>query len=135
MKYLFDTNCCIYGIKGSFQSLTDRLMEIRPGEIAISTITLGELEYGAAKSKREDKTREVLRRFLSSYEILPFTVGDAAVCGQIRAVLTAAGTPIGAYDVMIAAQGAARGLTVVTNNTGEFSRVPRLHLEDWTIAL
>ncbi len=130
--YLLDTNICIFALKDKFPALKEKLLTVHPDEIAVSSITVFELEYGAAKSKWGDKTREVLRQFLSSYEILPFTVEDAAVCGQIRAALTAAGTPIGAYDVMIAAQGAARGLTVVTNNTGEFSRVPGLHLEDWT---
>ena len=130
--YLLDTNICIFALKDKFPALKKKLLTVHPDEIAVSSITVFELEYGAAKSKWGDKTREVLRQFLSSYEILPFTVEDAEVCGQIRAVLTAAGTPIGAYDVMIAAQGAARDLTVVTNNTGEFSRVPGLHLEDWT---
>lgn len=130
--YLLDTNICIFALKDKFPALKKKLLTVHPDEIAVSSITVFELEYGAAKSKWGDKTREVLRQFLSSYEILPFTVEDAEVCGQIRAALTAAGTPIGAYDVMIAAQGAARNLTVVTNNTGEFSRVPGLHLEDWT---
>ena len=130
--YLLDTNTCIFALKNKFPALKEKLLTVHPDEIAVSSITVFELEYGASKSKWGDKTRKVLRQFLSSYEILPFTVEDAAVCGHIRAALTAAGTPIGAYDVMIAAQGAARRLTVVTNNTGEFSRVLGLHLEDWT---
>lgn len=131
--YLLDTNICIFALKGKFPALTEKLLSVHPDEIVISSVTVFELEYGAAKSKWGDRTREILHEFLSSYDILPFTVEDAAVCGQLRAALSAAGTPIGAYDVMIAAQGAVRGLTVVTNNTGVFSRVPGLHLEDWTV--
>ena len=130
--YLLDTNICIFALKDKFPALKEKLLTVHPDEIAISSVTVFELEYGAAKSKWGDKTREVLGRFLSSYEILPFKAEDAAICGRLRAALTAAGTPIGAYDIMIAAQGVARGLTVITNNTGEFSRVPSLRLEDWT---
>lgn len=133
MKYLFDTNCCIYGIKGSFQSLTDRLMEIRPGEIAISTITLGELEYGAAKSKWGDRTRNSMKAFLSNFPVLEFTEGDARVFGTIRATLELSGNKIGLLDAMIGAQGVNRGLTVVTHNVREFVRIPGIILEDWCI--
>ncbi|MBR4606515.1 MAG: type II toxin-antitoxin system VapC family toxin [Lachnospiraceae bacterium] len=133
MKYLFDTNCCIYGIKGSFQSLTDRLMEISPGEIAISTITLGELEYGAAKSKWGDRTRNSMKAFLSNFPVLEFTEGDARVFGTIRATLELSGNKIGLLDAMIGAQGVNRGLTVVTHNVREFVRIPGIILEDWCI--
>ena len=133
MKYLFDTNCCIYGIKGSFQSLTDRLMEISPGEIAISTITLGELEYGAAKSKWGDRTRNSMKAFLSNFPVLEFTEGDARVFGTIRATLELSGNKIGLLDAMIGAQGVNRGLTVVTHNIREFVRIPGIILEDWCI--
>ena len=91
-----------------------------------------ELEYGAAKSKWGDRTLETLRMFLSSFEILPFSDKDAVACGLIRAELASRGIPIGAYDVMIAAQGVSRGLTVVAHNTGEFERVTGIVLEDWT---
>lgn len=131
MMYLLDTNICIYALKDKYPALKRKLLSIHPDEIAVSSVSVLELEYGAAKSKWGDKTREVMRRFLSSYEILPFTVGDAEICGQLRAALAATGTPIGAYDIMIAAQGVARGITVVTHNTGEFERVPGLHLVDW----
>ena len=99
--------------------------------IAVSSITVGELEYGAAKSKWGERTRHTLYAFLSNYSILPFDNTDAICFGNLRAALALAGTPIGAYDVVIAAQGLAKGLIVVTHNTGEFSRVPKLNLEDW----
>jgi len=129
--YLLDTNICIYAMKNRYPGLTEKLLSIHPDEIAVSTITLGELEYGAAKSRWGEKTRRNIYLFLSSFEILPFSLEDASVYGRLRAQLEALGTPVGPYDVMIAAQGIARGLTVVTHNTREFSRVPGILLEDW----
>ena len=92
---------------------------------------MGELEYGAVKSRWGERTRQIMAAFLSNFTVLPFSEADAIVFGRIRAGLVKQGTPIGAYDVMIAAQGISRKLTVVTHNTGEFSRVPGLSLEDW----
>ena len=131
MTYLLDTNTCIYAINKRYTKLKQKLLTVLPDDIAISTITVGELEYGAAKSKWGDRTRQTLYAFLSNYTILPFDNADAICFGNLRATFALAGTPIGAYDVMIAAQGLTKGLTVVTNNTKEFSRVPGLDLEDW----
>lgn len=131
--YLLDTNICIYAINNRHPKLTSKLLTILPDNIAISSITVGELEYGAAKSRWGDRTRQTLYAFLSNYTVLPFDNADAICFGNLRAVLAFAGTPIGTYDVMIAAQGLTKGLTVVTHNTGEFSRVPNLKIEDWVI--
>ena len=133
MTYLLDTNICIYAINNRHPKLTNKLLTILPDDIAISSITVGELEYGAAKSKWGDRTRQTLYAFLSNYTILPFDNNDAICFGNLRAALALSGTPIGAYDVMIAAQGLVKNLAVVTHNTGEFSRVPGLKLEDWVI--
>ena len=133
MKYLLDTNICVYAINNRHPKLTNKILTILPDEIAVSSITVGELEYGAAKSKWGDRTRQTLYAFLSNYTILPFDSADAICFGNLRAALALTGTPIGAYDVMIAAQGLTKGLTVVTHNTVEFSRVPKLGLEDWVI--
>ena len=130
--YLLDTNICIYAMKNKFPTLTKKLFKIHPNEICVSSVTVGELEYGAAKSVRTEQTRSSILLFLSTFTILPFTTEDARRFGELRAYLESRGTPIGPYDNMIAAQGVARGLTVVTNNTREFSRVPDLALEDWT---
>lgn len=130
--YLLDTNICIYALKNRYPKLTEKLLTVHPDDILVSSVTVFELEYGAAKSKWGDKTREVLRKFLSSYDVLPFTAKDAVLCGQLRAELAAGGVPIGAYDLMIAAQGITRDLTVVTHNIGEFQRVRGLQVEDWT---
>ena len=129
--YLIDTNICIYAINGRHPKLTRHLLTVPPDEIFVSAITVGELEYGAAKSRWGDRTRQIMHAFLSNYETLSFTESDAVLFGQLRALLASSGTPIGAYDVMIAAQGVSRGLTVVTHNTKEFSRVPGIVLDDW----
>ena len=129
--YLLDTNICIYAINGRYSKLSDQLLHIHPDDICVSSITIGELEYGAAKSRWGDRTRLIMHAFLSNYEVLPFTEKDAILFGKLRAQLALSGTPIGAYDVMIAAQGVARNLTVVTHNTREFSRIPGIVLEDW----
>ena len=133
MTYLLDTNICIYAINNRYPKLKQKLLTVLPDDIAVSSITVGELEYGAAKSKWGDRTRQTMYAFLSNYTILPFDNADAICFGNLRASLASAGTPIGAYDVMIAAQGLAKDLTVVTHNTGEFSRVPGLNLEDWVV--
>ena len=130
--YLLDTNICIYAMKGIYPSIGQRLLAINPDKIFISSITIGELEYGAAKSRWGTRTREVMCSFLANYEILPFGENDAIHFGRFRAALAMLGMPIGAYDAMIAAQGVARNLTVVTHNVREFSRVPGLQWEDWT---
>lgn len=131
--YLLDTNICIYAMKNTYPALTDKLFRIPPSEVFISSITVGELEYGCARSKWGERSRNVMNMFLAAYTVLPFDRDDAALFGQLRAFLASSGTPIGPYDVQIAAQGLSRGLTVVTHNTSEFSRVPKPRLEDWVI--
>lgn len=130
--YLLDTNICIYAIKGTYPKLAEKLLSIHPDLIKVSAVTVYELEYGAAKSKWGNRTRDVMRMFLSSFEIIPFSDKDAVSAGIIRADLASKGTPIGAYDNMIAAQGVSRHLTVVTHNMDEFQRVFGIQLEDWT---
>ena len=129
--FLLDTNICIYAMKGTYPSLNQRLITVPPEEILVSSVTVGEIEYGAAKSRWGERTRQVLQTFLANYEIIPFDEMDAIYFGKFRAELAFSGTPIGAYDVMLGAQGVARNLIVVTHNTREFCRIPGLILEDW----
>ena len=129
--YLLDTNICIYLIKGTYPFLTEKVFSYDPAMMAISSVTLFELEYGAAKSRWGEKTRSKLDTFLTPFAILPFDSADAIAAGRIRSYLERVGTPIGPYDVQIAAQGLSRNFTVVTHNTEEFHRVPNLALEDW----
>ena len=130
--HLIDTNICIYLINGSSKNLQQKIESFHPYEIAVSAISVAELEYGASKSQHVGLNRTTLHKFLSAFEILPFDDRDAESFGIIRAHLEKMGTPIGAYDMQIAAQGIARGIIVVTNNVREFERVPSLHVENWT---
>ena len=129
--YLLDTNICIYFMKNSFPGLSERIFSHDPNVLMISAVTVFELEYGAAKSKWGERNRNRLAMFLAPFTILPFDSKDALEAGRIRYYLQQKGVPIGSYDLQIAAQGVARGLTVVTHNTSEFQRVPGIRLEDW----
>lgn len=130
--YLLDTNTCIFFLKDKYPSLSEKIMSRDPSEFAVSSVTVFELEYGAAKSQWGDKTRLRLAIFLSPFTVIPFDTSDAVVAGRIKGELAKNGKIIGPYDLQIAAQGLARGLTVITNNTNEFRRVPGLNVEDWT---
>ncbi len=130
--YLLDTNICIYAMKNIYPSLTKKLFEMDPAEIFLSTVTIAELEYGCAKSMWEARSRSITNIFVATYSVLPFEQDDAVLSGRLRAELAKVGKPIGPYDILIAAQGIARGLTVITHNTEEFRRVPGIQLEDWT---
>jgi len=104
------------------------------GTLAISSIVLFELRYGAAKSARPERNAQRIADFLSGpIEVLPFEAMDADEAGDIRAALERAGTPIGAYDVLVAAQARRRDALLVTANEREFARVPRLKFEDWAM--
>ena len=129
--YLLDTNICIYLIKMSSQNVLDRIKVLKPHQIKLTTISLGELEYGVSKSQYREKNRRALIEFVSSFDILPFNDLDAKVFGLIRADLERRGQVIGSYDMQIAAQALSRDLVLVTNNIGEFSRISGLRLENW----
>lgn len=131
MKYLLDTNICIYTIRHKPPHVLERFQEHQVGEIGLSSITAGELWYGVEKSQHPAKNQEALLKFLFPLEILPFDHLCAESYGKIRAHLESGGTPIGALDTLIAAQALSRGLTLVTHNTREFERVPGLKIEDW----
>jgi len=131
--YLLDTNICIYVLKNSCPALTEKVFSFDPSEIAMSSVTVFELEYGAAKSNWGERTRQMLSQFIAPFTILPFDRDDAVTAGRIRGLLEKQGNMIGPYDYQIAAQGIARGLTVVTHNTREFERIPGLILEDWVV--
>lgn len=131
--YLLDTNICIYLMKGTYPNLTEKVFAHPPTEFAISAVTAFELEYGAAKSNWGEKSRNNMKMFLAPFTIIPFNSVDAAVAGELRGYLEQQGTPIGPYDIQIAAQGLARNFIVITHNVDEFSRVPNLLVDDWTI--
>jgi tRNA(fMet)-specific endonuclease VapC len=129
--FLIDTNICIYSIKNNPKSVVQKIKSLEPYQIKISSITVAELEFGAVKSNDYEKNKTTLIKFLSAFDILPFTDSDAEVYGFIRASLEKSGKIIGPYDLQIAAQAISRNLILVSNNTKEFIRVPNLKLENW----
>lgn len=130
MKYMLDTNMCIYAQKQN-ASVLAKIKNNREQGLVISSITLAELEYGVRASAATDKNFVSLLRFLSIVEILPFDSNAASEYGIIRAELKRKGTPIGNMDMLIAAHALSEGLIVVTHNTREFERVTNLRIEDW----
>ena len=130
MRYLLDSNACIALLNSTSPSLRTRIRRHRPSEIGLSAIVTYELYYGAFKSRRKDRNIDLLDRL--AFEVIPFDASDARVAGAIRSELEAVGRPIGPYDLLIAGQARARGLTLVTANSDEFLRVKDLDCEDWS---
>jgi tRNA(fMet)-specific endonuclease VapC len=133
MRYLLDTNVCVMYLNGRSASVRDRLHSISLEEMAVCSIVKAELFYGAMRSNNPTRTLERQQDFLASFASLPFDDEAAIVCGQIRARLASAGTPIGVCDLLIAAIALANNLTLVTHNTREFGRVDGLQVEDWEV--
>jgi tRNA(fMet)-specific endonuclease VapC len=131
MKYMLDTNMCIYIIKQHPESVLKKFTSCEIGDLCISSITLAELSYGVQKSHHQQKNSKALEQFTSPLEILLFDVDAANHYGRIRAYLEKKGTPIGALDMMMAAHAQCLNLVLVTNNKKEFSRVPHLKIENW----
>jgi len=132
MKLMLDTNICIFIIKQQPAAVLKHFLEYQVGDIGISSITLSELRYGVAKSKHVEKNAKALDEFIIPLDIVSFDEEAALAYGNIRANLEKAGTPIGAMDMLIAAHAISLGVTLVTNNTREFSRIPSLDVIDWT---
>ena len=131
MKYLLDTCTVSDFVKGQPNVLA-RVKSTQPNLIAVSTLTRMEVEYGLAlNAERARKLTPVLNAFFATILTLPFDKADAKAAAAIRAALKTIGQPIGAYDVLIAGMGLARGLVVVTSNVGEFKRISGLLVEDW----
>lgn len=131
ITFMLDTNICIYIIKKKPEQVLRRLKNARISDIGVSSITLSELEYGAAKSSRPDQNRIALAEFLAPLEILSYDDMAAQEYGKIRAYLERHGTPIGPMDMLIAAHALSLNSTLVTNNEREFSRVAPLKIENW----
>ncbi|WP_191569586.1 type II toxin-antitoxin system VapC family toxin [Paracoccus yeei] len=129
ITHLLDTNTVIALIGRRSEVLLARVEASKPGSIAVSSIVAHELWYGAYRSQKVAFNLETLRLLFTDLPILDFDREDARVAGEIRADLARQGTPIDPYDVLIAGQAKTRGLTLVTNNTGEFDRVADLTYE------
>ena len=130
MRYLLDTNAMIGLLNRSSPKLEARVRQLPASELGISAIVAHELHYGAFKSRRV--AENLGRLALIRLETVSLDREDAIEAGRIRAALANVGTPIGPYDVLIAGQALARGLTLVTNNLREFERIDGLKVEDWS---
>ena len=131
MRYMLDTNICIYVIKHKPEKVLRKLQTIHPEDVCISSVTYAELVCGVEKSAAVEKNRLALSMLLANMEILDFDVEAADCYGKIRADLEKKGRPIGPLDMMIAGHGQSLGYTIVTNNVKEFSRVTALRIENW----
>ncbi len=131
IKYLLDTNICIYVIRRKPDVVLKRLKRFRVSDLGISSITLSELEYGIAKSRRPEQNKLALTQFLSPIEIMPYDDMAAQQYGELRAYLEKRGTPIGSLDMLIAAHALSLNSVLVTNNESEFRLVPQLKIENW----
>ena len=131
MRFMLDTNICIYIINEKPPSVVGRFRSFAIGDIGISAITLAELEYGAAKSTQPKRNREALEQFISPLEVGAFDAKATNAYGRIRTTLEKRGTPIGAMDLLIAAHAITLGATLITNNKREFERVSGLKIENW----
>ena len=134
MIYLLDTNAWIAYLRQNNARLVQRFLQVVPTDILLNSVVLAELFYGAHHGAVNHRAANMalISRLQQRFTSLPFDDRAAADYGEIRAYLNAKGTPIGANDLMIASIAVANGLTLVTNNTSEFSRVPGLKLEDWS---
>ena len=131
ITYLLDTNTCIYIIKKRPEQVIKRLRNTRISEVGVSSITLSELEYGAAKSSRPAQNKLAIVEFLAPLEILSFDDMAAQEYGKVRAYLERQGTPIGSMDMLIAAHALSLNCVLVTNNEREFRHIPTLKIENW----
>ncbi len=131
MKYMLDTNICIYAIKHKPAQVFFKLQEYDPEDICISSVTYAELVHGVEKSQAVEKNRLALTMLLANIEVLPFDASAAESYGTIRAALEKQGTPIGPLDMMIAGHAKSLDYTVVTNNTKEVNRIEGLKIENW----
>jgi tRNA(fMet)-specific endonuclease VapC len=131
VKYLLDTNVLSDFVRGE-AAVAARLRQEAPAQLAASVITEIEVEYGLARNPDlAPRVREAMRVLMNTISILPFEREDARVAAQLRASLNRQGTPIGAYDLLLAACALRRGLKIVTHNAREFARIAGLGLEDW----
>lgn len=131
MRYLIDTNICIYIMNQRPAEVVEHFKKHTLGDIGISSVTVSELYYGVSKSQRKQKNAKRLQAFLLPFDILSYDEAASIHYGDIRAELEAKGNVIGALDMMIAAHARSQDLVLVTNNESEFLRVPALQVENW----
>ncbi len=133
MKYLLDTDTCVYLIKRNPAQVHERFRRHRLSTVALSSIVVSELSWGAAKSGSQ-RNVEALDAFLAALQVVAYDQSAAFIYGRLRADLERRGTPIGPLDMLIAAHALSLDMTLVTNNEHEFRRVPELRIENWVTA-
>jgi tRNA(fMet)-specific endonuclease VapC len=133
MKFMLDTNTCIYLIKRKPEKVLQHFKAYSIGDIGISSITFAELEYGVAKSQHVQKNRLALDEFILPLEIAAFDEAASEKYGAMRSMLEKNGMLIGSMDMLIAAHAVSLDATLVTNNVKEFNRIKGLKVVDWSI--
>ena len=134
MKFMLDTNICIYLIKQKPEKVLRRFKDHSIGDIGISSITLAELRFGVEKSQQIQNNRQALEEFILPLEIADFDEKAAVIYGAVRgAALEKAGTPVGSMDMLIGAHALSLDLTLVTNNVREFKQIKNLNVVDWSV--
>ena len=133
-RYMLDTDTCSYIMKRSNDAVLKRLQKIPVSDVCISVVTKSELLFGVEVSPRRRQDESALNAFLQYVEVLDFPDAASLHYAKIRAHLKTFGTMIGANDLFIAAHAPSLGVTLVTNNTREFGRVPKLNIETWTLS-
>lgn len=128
---MLDTNVCIDYLGGRYPQVVERLQQLRPPDVAVSSVAVAELRYGAERSQRKRENHDRLDRLFEDLPVLDFDLQAGAAYGRVRADLEARGTPIGSNDMLIAAQAIAHDLILVGDNVAEFGRVNGLRLENW----
>jgi tRNA(fMet)-specific endonuclease VapC len=131
MRYLLDTNICLYLIKAQPKQVTERFIQCDIGDIGLSCITAAELWYGVGRSHHREQNHRALHQFLLPLVVVDFDAQAAQAYGELRAKLEQQGTLIGALDMLIGAQALSLGVTLITNNEREFARIPDLPIENW----
>ncbi len=131
MKFLLDSNICIYIMNNRPPEVIHKFKSLEVGEVGISSISVSELHYGACKSRRSKQSLNRLEEFLSPFEILPYDENASIYYGKIRAQLEQQGKVIGPLDLLIAAHALSEESTLITNNEKEFKRVKSLKTENW----
>jgi tRNA(fMet)-specific endonuclease VapC len=136
MKFMFDTDTCISLLDGrepeKQRKILARMDNLQPADVALSSITVSELMFGAENGQHRKTNLEALELFLLDLQVLPFDLGAAREAGAVRAALEKAGTRIGAMDTLIAAHAKSLRLTVITNNAVHFGKVKGLKMENWS---
>ena len=131
MKFMLDTNTCIYIIKRKPSNVIERFIQTEISQIGISSITLSELSCGVSKSSKPEQNQLALAQFIAPLEIMPYGDEAAQYYGDLRTHLEKQGTPIGSLDMLIAAHALSIGCTLVTNNEKELIRIPNLKIDNW----